>query len=72
SRPAKGDLTVRGAIIQKFRGPVGTFNPRTMRRLSGYSKDYWYDERMKNHQPPYFLEPVNASFEQVSWEEVNR
>ena len=72
SPPAKGTLSIKGAIIQKFRGPVGTFNSRTMRKISGYSKNYSYEKRMKNHQPPYFVEPVNASFEQVSWEEVNR
>lgn len=72
SPPAKGTLTVKGAIIQKFRGPVGTFRPNTGTKISGYSKNYWYDQRLSSHQPPYSLEPVNAGFEQVSWKETRR
>lgn len=70
--PARGTLTVRGAIVQESRGAVGTFSRRTGRRASGYSKDYWYDERFQHRQPPYFLEPVNSSYEEVLWNEVAR
>ncbi len=47
-------LTVNGVIAQKFRGPVGQSNGR------GYTKDYVYDERLKNLPPPYFLTPEDA------------
>jgi len=57
SRGAKlGKLTVNGAIAQQFRGPVGTSAP------SGYEKDYNYDDRLRFRSPPYFLDPVKASW----------
>jgi cytoskeletal protein CcmA (bactofilin family) len=65
----KGTLTVRGSITQRFRGPVGTFNPGTGSPVSGYSKNYWYDQRMLYTEPPYFIEPLNSGFERVFWEE---
>jgi hypothetical protein len=59
-----GNLTVRGAIVQKYRGPVGT-TPNT-----GYTKDYWYDDRFRYRSPPYFLTPVAASWDVVRQHEV--
>jgi hypothetical protein len=50
-----GQLTVRGAIVQKFRGPVG-------RGTSGYIKNYSYDTRFRYRSPPKFLDPVQAAW----------
>jgi hypothetical protein len=49
-----GTLTVRGAIGQKFRGPVGTSGGDG----TGYIKDYQYDRRLQFRSPPRFLDPV--------------
>ena len=54
-----GNLTVTGAIAQKFRGPVGTSGGGGG---TGYTKAYTYDDRLRYREPPYFLDPV-----QVSW-----
>jgi len=51
-----GTLRVFGAIAQKFRGPVGTTTP------TGYIKDYEYDDRLRYRSPPFFLDPVAASW----------
>ena len=51
-----GTLTVSGAIAQVYRGPVATTAP------TGYTKAYNYDDRMKYRNPPYFLDPVSASW----------
>jgi hypothetical protein len=51
-----GKLTVNGAIAQQFRGPVGTSAP------TGYEKDYNYDDRLRYRSPPYFLDPIRASW----------
>lgn len=51
-----GDLTVDGAIAQKFRGPVGTSGG------TGYLKNYVYNDRLRFREPPYFLDPVQASW----------
>jgi hypothetical protein len=51
-----GNLTVKGAIAQRFRGPVGTS------ANTGYFKDYQYDDRLKFRTPPHFLDPVQASW----------
>lgn len=61
----QGTLTVNGAIAQKFRGPVGTFqtgrNGQTT-TVSGYSKKYEYDDRLRYEEPPNFLDPVSKSW----------
>lgn len=51
-----GDLTVEGAIAQRYRGPVGTSGG------TGYIKDYHYNDRLKFREPPYFLDPVQAAW----------
>jgi hypothetical protein len=58
-----GSLTVRGAIVQKYRGPVGTGNGVTV--VTGFAKNYWYDDRFRYRSPPYFLTPVAASWDVV-------
>ena len=55
-----GSLTIDGAIAQLYRGAVGTHSGTTI--TSGYLKDYWYDDRLKYQTPPYFLQPVAASW----------
>lgn len=50
----KGTLSIYGGITQARRGPIGTFNGTTGDRVSGYTKDYYYDERFANSAPPYF------------------
>jgi hypothetical protein len=53
-------LTIYGAIAQIFRGTVGTHNGEAV--ASGYSKNYNYDERLEVESPPYFLNPITASW----------
>ena len=55
-----GDLRVYGAIAQRFRGPVGTGNGVTP--STGYRKEYVYNDRLRYREPPYFLDPVQASW----------
>lgn len=49
----EGQLYVRGAIAQEWRGIVG-------RGSAGYLKDYRYDKRLKFAAPPYFPQWTNA------------
>lgn len=63
----KGTLTVYGGIIQKERGPVGTFNGSTGQKISGYSKDYSYDPRLVSSPPPFM--PTTGDYITLSWEE---
>lgn len=51
-------LTVKGAIAQKYRGPVGTGSGSSI--ATGYLKNYIYDPRLMTLPPPYFLKPVSA------------
>jgi hypothetical protein len=55
-----GNLTIDGAIAQLYRGAVGQTSNGTP--IHGYAKDYHYDERLKYQTPPYFLQPVAASW----------
>jgi type II secretory pathway pseudopilin PulG len=54
-----GTLTVKGAISQKYRGPVGTTGTSTS---TGYIKNYEYDDRLRYMEPPNFLNPVEPSW----------
>ena len=51
-----GDLTVEGAIAQRYRGPVGTS------ANTGYAKSYVYNDRLRFREPPYFLDPVQSAW----------
>lgn len=51
-----GNLTILGAIAQKFRGAVGTTGG------TGYIKAYGYDDRLGYREPPSFLDPVLVSW----------
>jgi hypothetical protein len=53
-----GNLTINGAIAQAYRGAVGQSGATG----PGYLKDYWYDDRLRYQTPPYFLQPVAASW----------
>jgi hypothetical protein len=55
-----GDVNVYGAIAQKFRGPVGTGSGATI--TTGFRKSYVYNDRLRYREPPYFLDPVQASW----------
>ncbi|MDX6588146.1 MAG: hypothetical protein QOI31_2619 [Solirubrobacterales bacterium] len=57
-----GNLTVNGAIAQRFRGAVGTFSQATGNAVSGYSKRYTYDDRLRYISPPHFLDPVESAW----------
>lgn len=63
-----GQLSVFGAIAQKYRGPVGTggASPTT-----GYLKDYVYDQRLKYISPPHFMDPVNSAWHVATWAEIS-
>lgn len=65
---ARGILTVRGAIAQKYRGPVATANSSGT-IVSGYRKNYIYDNRFKFKAPPKFLNPVTTTYGVTSWVE---
>jgi hypothetical protein len=56
-----GTLKVVGAIAQEFRGTVGTFNSSGIN--SGYLKSYNYDDALRYHDPPFFLDPVQAGWD---------
>jgi hypothetical protein len=66
--PPKGELHILGGILQDVRGAVGTFDPRQNRLVSGYAKDYKYDERLQRMSPPFF--PGSAQYEEVLWQEL--
>nr|MBC8450769.1 hypothetical protein [bacterium] len=66
----RGTLTVHGGIIQEFRGPVGTgyLNGEDVVVVTGYSKDYHYDERLYYMPPPGFFQ--TGSYKRLTWKEV--
>ncbi len=63
-----GTLNVTGAIAQRFRGPVGTNSGGSV--VSGYAKNYVYDQRLKYLSPPKFLDPVASAWGVAVWREI--
>jgi Tfp pilus assembly protein PilX len=58
-----GTLTVKGAIAQKYRGPVGeTRTSSGVTTQTGFTKAYEYDDRFRYRSPPFFLNPVDAAW----------
>jgi hypothetical protein len=55
-----GTLRIRGAIAQYFRGTVGTHSGSQV--VSGYVKDYEYDDRLATRTPPYLFDLNEASW----------
>jgi type II secretory pathway pseudopilin PulG len=51
-----GELKVKGAIAQKYRGAVGTTNN------SGYLKSYEYDDKFRTNEPPEFTSPEKTAW----------
>lgn len=61
----RGTLTLVGGIVQKNRGPVGTFSGGSV--SSGYTKNYLYDERLRHTVPPSY--PRESVFTIVYWKD---
>lgn len=59
----RGEIQLLGGLIQKERGPVGTFSGNSV--ASGFNKSYEYDERLLNMFPPSF--PREKWFSVVYW-----
>lgn len=60
-----GTLKVIGGLIQKARGPVGTFDQASGQTKTGYTKDYSYDPRLAQYPPPYY--PTTGQYDRLSW-----
>jgi hypothetical protein len=58
-----GTLTIIGAIAQRYRGTVSTFQGTTI--VTGFTKDYWYDDRFRYRSPPYFLSPLDSAWDVI-------
>jgi hypothetical protein len=65
------ELSVYGAMGQRFRGPVGVGTPGTS-GFRGYLKDYEYDWRLRYLSPPHFIEPEQSPWGRRRWSELNR
>lgn len=64
----KEELRVHGAIAQRYRGIVGTFSGSSV--VTGYEKEYVYDQRLKYQSPPHFLDPVKSAWNIATWAEI--
>lgn len=63
----RGKLKLYGGLIQKRRGPVGTFSGS--RQVSGYDKAYDHDIRLMDTPPPAY--PTTGVIERMTWREID-
>jgi hypothetical protein len=66
--PPKGELHIYGGLIQDAAAPTGAFHTRTGNLVSGFGKDYKYDERLAAMSPPFA--PTAGVYEEVLWQEL--
>jgi hypothetical protein len=55
---------VRSRRATRHAGP-GSPSSADCDRVTGYAKNYNYDDRLRYRSPPYFVEPVKASWKVV-------
>ncbi len=63
-----GALGIDGSIGQRYRGAVGTTSGGAV--VTGYTKAYRYDRRLKYLAPPKFIDPVASAWNIAIWKEV--
>ncbi len=63
----RGLLNLYGGVIQNTRGAVGSISGTTGQLLTGYAKNYQYDQRFSSLAPPFF--PTTGRYEAVLWQE---
>lgn len=68
SGPALGVLTIDGGLIEAFRGPVATSSSGTT-VVTGYSKDYNYDPRLRALTPPHLADLASSAWNAVTYGE---
>lgn len=61
----RGTINLLGGLIQETRGQVSTFNSSGI--VTGYAKDYQYDERLRYNVPPSF--PREKVFSILHWKD---
>jgi hypothetical protein len=57
-----GSLTINGALVQNFRGAVGT-SDGSGNIFTGYVKSYTYDDRLAYLLPPYLFDISTGGWE---------
>lgn len=65
TRGVEGTIKLLGGIQHNARAPVGIFSGSPPHLVSGYLKNYRYDERLMTDAPPFF--PTTGQYEIVSW-----
>jgi len=55
-----GSINMYGTIDEDWRGPVGTSSGGTI--VTGYAKNYQYDQRLVYLSPPYYLNPGTSQW----------
>lgn len=62
-----GTIYLYGSITNRNRGSVGKFNSATNTIITGFQKNYRYDDRFYFTAPPAY--PSTSTFEVISWRE---
>ncbi|MFZ4516670.1 MAG: hypothetical protein ACOYN3_10210, partial [Acidimicrobiia bacterium] len=63
-------LNFVGTMASKFRGVFGAYDAEKGSYERGYKKTFTFDTRLKNIQPPFFLEPTTATWERLDLTEI--
>lgn len=64
-----GNLDIDGAIAGQFMDIEGVFSGPSL--VDGYNENYTYDTRLERLTPPYFLDPSQTTWKEISYEECS-
>ncbi len=69
--PVQGNLDLDGSIAGYYADIEGSFSGSNGQLSSGYNVIYTYDKRLTYMQPPYFLTPVAADWQKISFTQID-
>lgn len=68
--PLQGNLDLDGSIAGYYADIEGSFDGSNGQLTNGYNAIYTYDSRLTYMQPPYFLTPVAADWQKISFTQI--
>ncbi|MHB8190034.1 MAG: hypothetical protein ACYDHP_06385 [Ferrimicrobium sp.] len=69
--PVSGTIYFYGSLAGNYADIEGVFNSATGNLTNGYLTNYSYDPRLAYLTPPYFLTPIAAAWQKISFSQID-
>ena len=64
-------LIFNGAMVSEYRGAFGAYNYGGSILTTGYYKQFAWDQRLLNEQPPWFIQPSSSSWIETGLQQLH-